>query len=177
MSTADVSTIPTHLPTEALRAQLAELGGEAPTRLLLTCSESEPGAPPGWRRELGPALQLASPAAAVDLPGLRDALRYAVGHLGVREVVLVLHSHCAHLPDGVAREGGPGRPFMQRLRDAQAARQRRLGEARSRVRAAVLELASDPALAAAEPVGLVHLDESGVLLAYDPNRDDFQALL
>jgi hypothetical protein len=54
---------------------------------------------------------------------------------------------------------------------------RQLAAARDQVRDSLAVLESDPSLRAPRLLGLVHVVESGVLLAYDRDRDDFEALL
>ena len=72
-------------------------------------------------------------------------------------------------------------PMMGRAITQMARRRSRaegqLEAARERVRASLLAMEGDPVLQSVARVGLVHVVESGLLLAYDPARDDFEALL
>ncbi len=163
-----------------LESQARSFAGALPTRLVICCADPEPGGTPPWQRSLGRAFVLRSPGASVRDLGLRDALHHAVLELGVESLLLVVHSRCAHLvpePDPQEAVAERGLALMDRLYAIQARAQRQVAAARDAVRAGIRDLAADPALRKAARVGLVHMVDSGILVAYDPARDDFEALL
>ena len=66
---------------------------------------------------------------------------------------------------------------MDRVYARMARAQGRLQAARNQVRTAIHTLADDPLLEQVDTVGLVQIVESGVMVAYDPERDAFEAVL
>ncbi len=182
MSTATLFPFPNDRHVHDLELQRRALGGQSPELLVVCCTDPEPsaGSVPAWERQLGPTLFVRSPGASVQDAEVREALRHAVQELGVKEILVVLHSRSSHLlpersPEEVARERGL--PFMERVYAGQARSRDQLAAAKERVRETVRSLHADPALTPAHASGAVHLVESGVLLAYDPQRGDFEALL
>lgn len=179
MSSANLVTIPRGRHLLDLESQLRTFA-DPPERLVLRCEEPDPARTPGWEQVLGPALVLRTPGATLSDPGLREALYFAVRELGTKELVVLLHSCCSHLspgsgPDQEVRE--KGLPFMDRVYARMARAQGRLQAARNQVRTAIHTLADDPLLEQVDTVGLVQIVESGVMVAYDPERDAFEAVL
>ncbi len=179
MSTATLVPLAKGRHVYDLEAQARAFGASAPQRLLVCCSEPDPSGLPDWERALAPAFCLRSPGASLEDLGLHEALRHAVLDLGVRELVLVLHSRCSHVvappsPQEVARERGL--PFMERLVANRRRAEHQLAAAREAVRDAIRSLDKDPVLRGVESLGLVAIAESGALLAYDSARDDFEPL-
>ncbi len=168
-----------HRHVGSLDEQIRELGASSADCLVVSCAEPGTPHPAAWQRALPKALQIHSPGASVADADLRDALRYAVQRLGVKEVLVILHSDCSHLHalDDDARSSEASLPLMDRIYAARQRREAALVEARHRVRVAVRQLMADPSLECVSVGGLVHIDESGVMLCYDAARDDFEALL
>ncbi len=188
MSSTSVVSIARGRHVYSLEAQREAPGREAPKRLVLCCEELDRAGAPSWQRALEPALELRSPGASLDDAGLREALHFAVAELGVEELILVLHSRCSHLlPDSLPHSlsgtecAEPAHeralPFMDRMYGRMERSHRQLEAAREQVRDTIRELAGDATLGALSTLGLVQIVESGVLLVYDPERDDFEALL
>ena len=158
-----------------LERQAAALAPLAPAQLVVSCDDcGRAGA--GWRRDLLAPLFLPTAGATVTGPGVREAIRFAVEELGVREVLVVSHSHCEQLLPAPARTAMAGGSFMDRLYGRMAHSSRQLDAARHHVRTALGRLAGDPRLGDVALLGAVHLVESGVLLGYDPETDDYEAV-
>jgi carbonic anhydrase len=180
MTSPNLVPIPGGRALFELQSQARRAESGTPGLLVLTCAEPDPCGPPRWQRALGPALQLRSPGASLERADIREALHYAVEELGVKELLVALHSRCAHLdspPSPTELHEERGLPFMERVARRRSRAEGQLEAARERVRASLLALGSDPVLQPVARVGLVHVVESGLLLAYDPSRDDFEALI
>lgn len=183
MSTAPLLSLPRGRHLHELEAQLGSLGAHDRPRLVVCCDEPESTAMPLWRA-IGPSIFLRSPGASHEDPGLREALHAAVTQHGVRDVNVVLHSRCFHLdpafrPGREPEVGGRDETlsFMDRLYARRECAERQLAAARERVRTAIRTWADEPTFEGVNLVGLVQVVESGVLHAYDPERDDFEAWL
>lgn len=186
MSAALVLPVSRSRFTRDLSGQRRALGHDRPVRLVVCCPERAVSPPPTWPAEgARDALFLQVPGCSVDGPGVREAIRLAVAELGVDEVLVVAHSHCTHLEGRSAVHPGDGPDmvpddagcFIERTKARLARARRRLAAARSRVRDAVGSLAADPLLPSIRFGGIVHIVESGVVLVYRSDRDDFEALL
>lgn len=150
------------------------------SRALVIACEDEVGlAKSPYETDVPGSLCLGTPGASVGDPELCEAVRYAVHELGVEQVVLASHSLCDHLDS----EGGPTAltpaPAADGIETRVARFNRLVDAARDCVRSGVGRLEDDLHAAGVDvPVfGMVRAVESGVYFAYDPERDEFEALL
>lgn len=163
-----------------LEAQRSGLLPEEPERLLIRCGEAGAAEEGGAWSALAPAYQLSCPAAAVGEGEMREAVDFALGPLGVREIIVVDETRRRLVPDdgcGGALTSSRGLSLMERVQAARTNARSALAAAEAEVRAAVWRLREAVAPSAVEIVGVVHVSESGVLRVYDANRDVYEPLV
>ncbi len=179
MSSAMPISLQRHQHLSNLSEQAGQLASESADCLVLFSAAAGTNAKPGWARALPNALQLQAPGAEVDDGDLRDAVRHAVHELGVSEVLVILHTGCPTLKPN--DESPMTRPepndLMGRIQVNRQRTEASHEAAKQRVRVAVGSLSADASLGDVSVGGLVHIDESGVMLSYDASRDAFEALL